>query len=145
MLLTITRSVGVICLSQYLQVTLTGYETLKHSNHLSTNYLYRDRDKALAHHDGKYCAIPACHRDSFSAHNRDKKPAGCASNANSLNCRAVGCNGRDFLHQGHGDISRVAYYEQLPSQVSEYIRYLRSYDNIFFVTLKDEIDKKNIT
>ena len=60
----LTRSVGVICLSQYLQVTLTGYETLKHSNHLSINYLYRDRDKALAHRDRKYCAILACHRDS---------------------------------------------------------------------------------
>jgi hypothetical protein len=26
--------------------------------------LYRDRDKALAHRDGKYRAIPACHRDN---------------------------------------------------------------------------------
>jgi len=26
--------------------------------------LYRDRDKALAHRDSKYCAIPACYRDN---------------------------------------------------------------------------------
>jgi len=26
--------------------------------------LYRDRDKAIAHRDGKYRAIPACHRDN---------------------------------------------------------------------------------
>ena len=70
---------------------MTGYETFKHSNHLSANYLYRDRDKALAHRDGKYCAILACHRDSFTAQTRDKNPAGCASNANYHNCRAVSC------------------------------------------------------
>jgi hypothetical protein len=51
--------------------------------------LYRDRDKALAHLDGKNCAIPARHRDSFLAHNRDSRPDGFAGNANSLNCRAV--------------------------------------------------------
>jgi hypothetical protein len=68
---------------------LTGYQTLKHPNYLTTISLYRDRDKALAHHDGKYCAMPACHRDNFHAHNRDNQPDGCAANANSLNCRAV--------------------------------------------------------
>jgi hypothetical protein len=26
--------------------------------------LYRDRDRALAHRYGKYCAIPACYRDN---------------------------------------------------------------------------------
>jgi OmpA-OmpF porin, OOP family len=51
--------------------------------------LYRDSTKALAHRDGKYCAILACHRDNFAAHKRDKNPDGIASNANSLNCRAV--------------------------------------------------------
>jgi hypothetical protein len=51
--------------------------------------LYRDHDKALAHRDGKNCAILACHRDSFPArttdivqsgglaHNRDNQPDGC--------------------------------------------------------------------
>jgi len=29
--------------------------------------LYRDRDKALAHCDGKNCDMAACRRDSFSA------------------------------------------------------------------------------
>jgi hypothetical protein len=54
--------------------------------------LYRDRDKTLAHRNGKNCAIPACHRDSFLAHNRYIVPDGFAGNANSLNCRAVGFN-----------------------------------------------------
>jgi len=39
--------------------------------------MYRDSTKALAHRDGKYCAILSCHRDCFTAHNRDKNPAGC--------------------------------------------------------------------
>jgi len=46
---------------------LTGYQKLKHSNYLITISLYRDSTKALAQHDGKYCAIPACHRDSFQS------------------------------------------------------------------------------
>jgi len=57
-------------------------------NHLSTNCLYRDRDKALTHCDGKYCApdksgqaILACHRDSITTQKQDKNPDGCASNA----------------------------------------------------------------
>lgn len=37
---------------------MTGYQTLKQSNYLITISLYRDPDKALAHRDGKYCAIP---------------------------------------------------------------------------------------
>jgi hypothetical protein len=68
---------------------LTGYQTLKLSNYLSAISLYRDRDKALAHRDGKNCAILACHRDSFLARNRDNRPDGCASNVYSRNCRAV--------------------------------------------------------
>jgi hypothetical protein len=43
---------------------MTGHETFKQSNLLSTNYMYRHRDKALAHLDSKNCAIPACHRDN---------------------------------------------------------------------------------
>ena len=62
---------------------------LKPSNYLTTISLYRDHDKALAHRDGKNCAIPARHRDSFLARNRDNGPDGFAGNANSLNCRAV--------------------------------------------------------
>ena len=54
--------------------------------------MYRDRDKALARRDGKNYAMPACHRDSFLARNRDSQPDGFAGNANSLNCRAVGGN-----------------------------------------------------
>jgi hypothetical protein len=84
-----TVSCGNLTCHNICKATVTGHKTLKHSNHLSTYYLYRDRDKALAHRDGKYCAIPACHRDSFTARNRDKNPAGCASNANYHNCRAV--------------------------------------------------------
>jgi len=42
---------------------LTGYQTLKLSNYLSAISLYRDRDKALAHRDGKNSVILACHRD----------------------------------------------------------------------------------
>jgi hypothetical protein len=37
---------------------------LKPANHLKIISLYRDHDKALAHRDGKNCAIPACNRDS---------------------------------------------------------------------------------
>jgi hypothetical protein len=44
---------------------------------------------ADASRTGKNYAIPACHRDSFLAHNRDNGPDGFAGNANSLNCRAV--------------------------------------------------------
>ena len=51
--------------------------------------MYRDRDKALAHRDGKYCAIPACHRDCLLPNYRDRLPVGFAGNTNSLNCRAV--------------------------------------------------------
>src|SRR5659263_285781 len=40
----LTRSVGVICLSRYLQhLTLTGYKTLKQPNYLYTFVIYRDR------------------------------------------------------------------------------------------------------
>jgi hypothetical protein len=53
--------------------------------------MYRDSTIAHAHRDGKNCAIPACHRDSSLALNRDNQPDGIAGNANSLNCRAVGC------------------------------------------------------
>ena len=51
----------------FCKVTLTGYQTLKHSNHLITISLYRDRDKALAHRDGKYCAIPGGPPGQFHA------------------------------------------------------------------------------
>ena len=84
-----TVSWGNLTCHNICKVTLTGNEKFKHSTHLITNYLYRDRDNALAHHDGKYCAILACHRDSSPTQNRDRNPAGFASNANSLNCRAV--------------------------------------------------------
>src|SRR5659263_720019 len=85
----ITRSVGVICLSRYLQhLTLTGYKTLKQPNYLYTFVIYRDR-KTSRTLLCKYRAIPACHRDSFLARNRDNQPDGCAGNAYSLNCRAV--------------------------------------------------------
>ena len=93
-----TVSCGNLTCHNICKVTLTGNETLKLSNYLITISLYRDRDKALAHRDGKYCAIPACHLDSFPTHNRDKNPAGCASNANSLNCRAVIVNELCDLH-----------------------------------------------
>jgi len=73
---------------------MTGYETFKHSNHLSTYCLYCKRDKASAHRDGKNCAIPACHRDKFTAQKLDKKPDGFAGNTNSLNCRAVSVHNR---------------------------------------------------
>jgi hypothetical protein len=46
---------------------MTGYQTLNPSNYLSAISLYRDRDKALAHRDGKYRAIPARHRDKPQA------------------------------------------------------------------------------
>jgi len=59
-----TVSWGNLTCHNICTITLTGYEKLKHSTHLITNYLYRDRDKALAHRDGKYCAIPACYRDN---------------------------------------------------------------------------------
>ena len=80
--------------------------------------MYRDRDKALAYHDGKYCApdksgqaILACHRDSFTTQNQDKNPAGCASNANSLNCRAVSCK---------ANLSQVLIILGLPTRKQEY-------------------------
>ena len=59
-----TVSCGNLTCHNICKAILTGYETFKHSNHLSTNYLYRDRDKAHAHRDGKYCAISACYRDN---------------------------------------------------------------------------------
>ena len=87
--LKLTRSIGVICLSRYLQnLTVTVYQTLKQPNYLYTLVLYRDRRTSRTR-QRKYCAILACHRDILTAHKRDKNPAGCASNANSLNCRAV--------------------------------------------------------
>jgi len=96
---------------------LTGYETLKHSNHLSTNYLYRDRDKALAHRDGKYCApdksgqaILACHRDSSLPSYRDKNPAGCASIATLQAGSKLKMPIRQFLN---------AWPSQLPSRYKQ--------------------------
>jgi hypothetical protein len=38
--------------------------------------LYRDRDKALAHRDGKYCAIPGGPPGQLHTHNRDNQPDG---------------------------------------------------------------------
>ena len=58
-----TVSCGNLTCHNICKVTLTGHKTLKYSNYLITIYLYRDRDKALAQRDGKYCAIPACYRD----------------------------------------------------------------------------------
>jgi len=52
---------------------MTGYESFKHSNLLSTKCLYRYRDKALAHRDRKNCAIPACHRDNSLLKNWTRK------------------------------------------------------------------------
>jgi hypothetical protein len=49
---------------------MTGHETFKQSNHLITYCLNRHRDKALAHRDGKNCAMPACHRDNSLLKNR---------------------------------------------------------------------------
>jgi hypothetical protein len=60
-----TVSYGNLTCHNICKVTLTGYETNKHLNHLSNNYLYRDSTKAHAHRDRKYCAIPACYRDCF--------------------------------------------------------------------------------
>src|SRR5659263_750132 len=54
----ITRSVGVICLSRYLQhLTLTGYKTLKQPNYLYTFVIYRDRNTSRTLLC-KYSAIP---------------------------------------------------------------------------------------
>ena len=60
----LTRSVGVICLSRYLQhLTLTGSQMLKHYNYLITNSIYRDRETSRTRLC-KYRAIPACNRDN---------------------------------------------------------------------------------
>ena len=94
----LTRSVGVICLSQYLQSNLDSLivinnqlKPLKTTVTSGSGQLTAQMTLFTFARTCKYCAIPACHRDSFPTHNRDKKPAGCASNANSLNCRAVSC------------------------------------------------------
>ena len=59
-----TVSCGNLTCHNICKATLTGYKIYKHSNHLSTNCLYRDSTKTHAHHDSKYCAIPACYRDN---------------------------------------------------------------------------------
>ena len=82
---------------------------LNHSNHLITISLYRDSTIALAHRDGKYCAIPARHRDSFLAHNRDNGPDGFAGNANSLNCRAVSGYSKFLYPLTHHDFDFFAF------------------------------------
>jgi len=53
----LTRTIGVICSSQYLQSNRDRVQTLKLSNNLITISLYRDRQTARAR-DGKYCAVP---------------------------------------------------------------------------------------
>ena len=53
----LTRSIEVICSSQYLQSNLDRVQMLKPSNYLITISLYRDSKTARAR-DGKYCAIP---------------------------------------------------------------------------------------
>jgi hypothetical protein len=55
---------------------LTGYQTFKQPNYLIIISLYRDRDKAHAHRDGKYCAIPGGPPGQLHAHNRDNQPDG---------------------------------------------------------------------
>ena len=59
-----TVSCGNLTCHNICKVTLTGNKIHKHSTHLTTYYLYRDSTKTHAHHDGKYCAIPACYRDN---------------------------------------------------------------------------------
>ena len=87
-----TVSWGNLTCHNICKVTMTGYQTLKYSNHLITIYLYRDSTIAHAHHDSKYCAIPACYRDCSLPNYRDGKPDSCAGNANYHNCRAVSVN-----------------------------------------------------
>ncbi len=88
--LLITRSVGVICLSRYLQhLTLTGYQTLKHYNHLIPNIIVT-RSLSQPH-------------PTLQIPRHTRRPTGtipCSQpgqstgwiapgSANSLNCRAV--------------------------------------------------------
>jgi hypothetical protein len=56
-ILLLTRSIEVICSSQYLQSNLDRVQMLKPSNNLITISLYRDSKIARAR-DGKYCAVP---------------------------------------------------------------------------------------
>jgi hypothetical protein len=94
--LSLTRSVGVICLSQYLQSNLDSLivinnqlKPLKTTVTFGSGQLTAQMTLFTFAGTCKYCAILACHRDNSTANKRDKNPAGCASNANSLNCRAV--------------------------------------------------------
>src|SRR5659263_705482 len=71
----LTRSVGVICLSRYLQhLTLTGYKTLIQPNYL-TFIIYRDR-KTSRTLLCKYRAIPGGPPGQLHTHNRDNQPDG---------------------------------------------------------------------
>lgn len=64
-----------------------------HSNYLSTNCLYHDRDKALAHHDGKNCAIPVLPTGTNPCQLPGSATGWAAPvNATSLNRRAVSFN-----------------------------------------------------
>jgi hypothetical protein len=97
----LTRSIGVICLSQYLQHLLWTRDILHlHFNHPKP-FIIVTRSLSQPHTTLQILRHTSLLPGQFPANKRDSRPVSCAGNANSLNCRAVRFHARADRHLSH--------------------------------------------